>query len=124
MRPLHSSATVVRKVCGSGFLGLKHTLIGTVSIATWFINYTVETRKGSTPAFAAKLLAGAQAAFTVGRFSGTLIMHHVKPRKVFLAYLSGVIIFLAAACGARGNAGVCELYCRFERDISVNADHE
>jgi MFS transporter, FHS family, L-fucose permease len=79
-----------------------------VAIATWFINYTVETRKGSTPSFAAKLLAGAQAAFTVGRFSGTFLMRFAKPRKVFLLYLTCVIIFLAAACGARGNAGVCE----------------
>jgi MFS transporter, FHS family, L-fucose permease len=81
-----------------------------VAIATWFINYTIETRPGSSASFAAKLLAGAQAAFTVGRFSGTFFMHYVKPRKVFLVYLSLVVVFLAAASGARGNAGVCEFW--------------
>jgi FHS family L-fucose permease-like MFS transporter len=81
-----------------------------VAIATWFINYCIETRPGSTPAFAAKLLAGAQAGFTVGRFSGTFLMHYIKPRKVFLVYLAMVVVFLAASCGARGNAGVSMLY--------------
>ena len=81
-----------------------------VAIATWFINYTIETRANSSTSFASKLLAGAQAGFTLGRFSGTLFMHFVKPRMVFLVYLSLVIVFLAAACGARGNAGVSMLY--------------
>ena len=81
-----------------------------VAIATWFINYTIDTRPGSTTAFASKLLAGAQGAFTLGRFSGTFFMHFIKPRKVFVVYLSLVIVFLAAACGARHNAGVSMLY--------------
>ena len=79
-----------------------------MSIATWFINYTTETRPGSSTALAAKLLAGAQAGFTVGRFSGTFLMQYIKPRKVFLVYLAMVVVFLAASCGARGNAGVCK----------------
>ena len=37
-------------------------------------------------------------------------MSFVKPRMVFLFYLAMVIVFLAAACGARNNAGVSMLY--------------
>ena len=93
-----------------------------VAIASWFINYTIETRPGSSPALAAKLLAGAQAAFTVGRFSGTFLMRYIKPRKVFLVYLGLVIVFLAAACGARGNSGVGE-FPKLAIDIEEENTH-
>lgn len=33
-------------------------------------------------------------------------MRYVRPRWVFLVYLTGVVIFLAAATGARDNAGI------------------
>jgi hypothetical protein len=33
-------------------------------------------------------------------------MKFVKPRYVFLAYLTGVVAFLGAATGARQNAGI------------------
>lgn len=79
-----------------------------MSIASWFINYATDTRPGTSPALAAKLLAGAQAGFTIGRFSGVGFMHFFRPRKVFLFYLGCVCIFLAASAGARGNAGIGE----------------
>jgi FHS family L-fucose permease-like MFS transporter len=82
----------------------------TVAIAGYFINYAVETRPNTSSALGAKLLAGAQAAFTVGRFSGTLFMKFVRPRWVFLVYLSGVIAFLAASTTQRGNTGICKLH--------------
>jgi hypothetical protein len=44
------------------------------------------------------------------------MMHFFKPRKVFLVYLGGVCIFLAAACGARGNSGIGECSLSFPRD--------
>ncbi|KAK5267138.1 hypothetical protein LTR96_007805 [Exophiala xenobiotica] len=74
--------------------------------ASYFINYAVDTRPGTSSATGAKLLAGAQGAFAFGRFSGTFLMKFVKPRYVFLAYLTGVVAFVGAASGARQNAGI------------------
>lgn len=81
-----------------------------VAIATYFINYAVETRPGTSSALAAKFLAGAQGAFTVGRFSGTLLMHLMRPRWIFLVYLSGVVIFLAVATDTRDNVGLSMMF--------------
>lgn len=81
-----------------------------VAIASYFINYAVETRPGTDSALGAKFLAGAQGAFTVGRFSGTLFMKYAKPRWVFLAYLTGVVIFLGAATGTRNNTGLSMMF--------------
>ena len=81
-----------------------------VAVATWFINYAVEGRPGTTSSTASGLLAGAQGAFTIGRFSGTALMRFVKPRLVFFAYLGGVIVALCLATGVRGTAGIAMLY--------------
>lgn len=77
-----------------------------VAVATYFINYATETRSNTDSALAAKLLAGAQGAFAVGRFGGSLIMKFVKPRLVFLAFITGVIIFNAASITTRENTGI------------------
>jgi FHS family L-fucose permease-like MFS transporter len=79
-----------------------------VAIAGYFINYAVETRPGTSNATGAKMLAGAQGAFAVGRFSGTFFMKYIRPRYVFLVYLSGVIVFLAASTTQRDNIGICK----------------
>lgn len=83
---------------------------GQVAIATWFINYVVDGSPNTSSSTASALLAGAQAAFTIGRFSGAAIMKFVRPRWVFFAYLGGVLIFLALATGLRGIAGITMLY--------------
>jgi MFS transporter, FHS family, L-fucose permease len=80
-----------------------------VAVATWFINYATESTN-VTASTASSLLAGAQAAFTVGRFSGTGLMRLIRPRLVFLFYLGGVIVALALATGVRGRAGIAMLY--------------
>lgn len=77
-----------------------------VAIAAYFINYTVETWPGQSNASGAKFLAGAQGAFAVGRFMGTFFMKFFKARWVFLAYLSGVIAFLAASITQRKQSGM------------------
>jgi FHS family L-fucose permease-like MFS transporter len=69
----------------------------TVGIAGYFINYAVETWPGTSSSTGSKYLAGAQGAFTVGRFSGALLMKYMRARWVFLIYLSGVVAFLAAS---------------------------
>ncbi|GAM86354.1 hypothetical protein ANO11243_043680 [Dothideomycetidae sp. 11243] len=81
-----------------------------VAIAGYFINYVTETRANTDNALGAKFLAGAQGAFALGRFAGTLIMKFSNPRKVFMAYISGCIIFLAPAIVHYGNAGLSLLY--------------
>ncbi|KAJ7629566.1 major facilitator superfamily domain-containing protein [Mycena rosella] len=84
-----------------------------VAIATYFINYVTETRANTTASTGAKLLAGAQGCFAVGRFSGSgkpsSIMSYIRPRKVFLAYLTLVIVFSAASVTQRGNTGLAML---------------
>lgn len=81
-----------------------------VAIASYFINYAVDTRPGTSSALGAKYLAGAQGAFTIGRFSGTFLMKFVKARWVFLVYLAGVVAFLGAATDTRNNVGVAMLF--------------
>lgn len=68
-----------------------------VAIASFFINYAVATRPNTSDSAAAQLFAGAQAAFTVGRFLGVFIMKHVRPRLVFLGFITGAIIFMIPA---------------------------
>jgi FHS family L-fucose permease-like MFS transporter len=80
-----------------------------VAIASYFINYATETRPGTSNSVAANFLAGAQGCFAIGRFSGSAIMSHVRPRKVFLVYLSLVIVFSSASITQRGNTGIAML---------------
>ncbi|KAH1754959.1 hypothetical protein KXX56_007737 [Aspergillus fumigatus] len=79
-------------------------------IAGYFINYAVETWPGTSSATGSKYLAGAQGAFTVGRFSGALLMKYMRARWVFLAYLSGVVAFLAASITQREQNGIAMLF--------------
>lgn len=46
----------------------------------------------------------------MGRFTGVAIMKFVKPRWVFLAYLTGCIVFISPAISQRGNSGMAMLY--------------
>ncbi|CAK1355836.1 unnamed protein product [Cercospora beticola] len=80
-----------------------------VAIASYFINYVAETTDYNDSQ-AAQLLAGAQGAFTAGRFAGVFIMKYVKARWVFLAYLSLAIVFISPSIGVHGNAGIAMLY--------------
>ncbi|KAL1616057.1 hypothetical protein SLS56_011572 [Neofusicoccum ribis] len=80
-----------------------------VAIATYFINYVTETRPGTSSSAGANFLAGAQGCFAVGRFSGSILMRFVKPRWVFLVYLTGVVAFNAASIDTVGNTGLAML---------------
>ncbi|KAL5337011.1 major facilitator superfamily domain-containing protein [Aspergillus crustosus] len=81
-----------------------------VAIASYFINYATETWPGTTSATGSKYLAGAQAAFTVGRFLGVVLMKYIRPRWVFIAYLTGVIAFCAASTTQRNETGIAMLF--------------
>ncbi|KAJ7088054.1 major facilitator superfamily domain-containing protein [Mycena belliarum] len=81
-----------------------------VAIASYFINYATETRPGTSAALGSKLLAGAQGSFALGRFSGSAIMSYIRPRKVFLVYLTLVVVFCSASITQRDNTGIAMLY--------------
>jgi FHS family L-fucose permease-like MFS transporter len=85
-----------------------------VAIAGSFINYVTETRvingRHATSSTAARFLAGAQGAFTAGRFVGSALMRFVKPRQVFMVYMTMCIIFIIPAITERGNTGMSMLY--------------
>ena len=77
---------------------------------SYFINYVTDTRPGTSSSLGSQFLAGAQAAFAVGRFAGAALMHVVRPRLVFLGFLTACIAFGIPAVTGRGDAGVAMLY--------------
>ena len=81
-----------------------------VAVAGYFINYVTETRPNTDSALGAKFLAGAQGAFATGRFAGVLLMKFVRPRWVFLVYMTCCIIFIAPSITQRDNTGMSMLY--------------
>jgi MFS transporter, FHS family, L-fucose permease len=81
-----------------------------VAIAGYFINYVDETRPGTGDALSARFLAGAQGAFALGRFVGVGLMKYIRPRYVFLVYLTMCIVFIAPAITQRGNIGMSMLF--------------
>lgn len=81
-----------------------------VAIASYFINYVRDTQSWSTDASAARFLSGAQGAFAGGRFLGSFIMNWVRPRWIFLAFLTSCIIFIAPAITQTGWTGMSLLY--------------
>ncbi|PNY25981.1 L-fucose-proton symporter [Tolypocladium capitatum] len=81
-----------------------------VAIASFFINYATGTRPDTDSALGAKFFAGAQASFAIGRFAGVGIMKYVRPRWVFLAFLTSCIIFLGPSITQGGNVGISMLY--------------
>lgn len=68
----------------------------------------VSKEEGSS--LGAKYLAGAQAAFAIGRFAGVGLMKFVRPRWVFLTYLTLCIIFIAPSITQREYVGMSMLY--------------
>lgn len=77
-----------------------------MAIAGYFINYAIDTWPGTDSAKGAKLLAGAQGAFAVGRFLGSGLMKFTRARYIFLAYLSCCVAFLAASVTQRDQRGI------------------
>ncbi|PYH94450.1 MFS general substrate transporter [Aspergillus ellipticus CBS 707.79] len=82
-----------------------------VAIASYFINYVVDTWPGTTSSTGSKYLAGAQGAFALGRFLGAIIMRFVRARWVFLVYLSCTVAFIAASITQRDRTGIAMLFC-------------
>ncbi|PSN69394.1 MFS general substrate transporter [Corynespora cassiicola Philippines] len=81
-----------------------------VGIAGAFINYVTETRGNTSSADGARFLAGAQGVFALGRFAGSALMRFVRPRWVFLVFMTMCIVFLSPSITQRGNTGMAMLY--------------
>lgn len=97
------SLLLVRLICFSP-LHLSNRNVG------YFINYVTEVRDNTNSALGAKFLAGAQGAFALGRFAGVGIMKFIRPRYVFLFYLSMCIVFIGPAITQRHDTGMAMLY--------------
>ncbi|KAF2105807.1 major facilitator superfamily domain-containing protein [Lophiotrema nucula] len=81
-----------------------------VAIAGAFINYVTETGAANNDSLGAQFLAGAQGAFALGRFVGSGLMKFVRPRYVFLVYMTLCIVFISPSITQRGNTGMSMLY--------------
>lgn len=81
-----------------------------VAIAGAFINYVTETRGNTDNAAGARFLAGAQGVFALGRFIGSFAMKYIKPRYVFLVFMTMCIVFIGPSITQRGNTGMAMLY--------------
>jgi len=80
-----------------------------VAIAGYFIHYVTEVKPSLSSADGSNLLAVAQALFAVGRFTAAIMMKWVKPRHILFIYMTGIIIFIAAAIGTTGNTAIAML---------------
>lgn len=79
------------------------------AVAGYFINY-VAAVAGHEHDAGAKLLAGAQGCFAVGRFVASGLLKFVKPRLVLMVFLSGTVLFGALTIGIKGDAGVAMIF--------------
>ena len=76
-----------------------------VAVAAQFINYSVESA-GLTHSQGSDRYAIGQGLFAIGRFVAAGGMMIVKPRLILLVFLSGVLVFIAAAMGVKGEGGI------------------
>ncbi|KKY24092.1 putative glucose galactose transporter [Phaeomoniella chlamydospora] len=79
-----------------------------VGVASQFINYTVESAKVSH-SVASDRYALAQGLFAIGRFAAAGLFVFVKPRWVLMAFMTAIMVFIAAAMGVWGEGGVAML---------------
>ena len=79
------------------------------AVANFFINYCEYVRPGMTQAAGSNQLAIAQALFAIGRFAAAGAMKFIQPRLILWLFMSMIVIFISAAIGAGGNAGIAVL---------------
>lgn len=79
-----------------------------VAVASQFIRYTEESA-GLNESQATDRFAIAQALFAIGRFAAAGLFMFVKPRLVLMVFMSAIMVFIGAAMGAYGEAGVAML---------------
>ena len=79
-----------------------------VGVASQFIKYSVESA-AITESQASDRYAIGQGLFAIGRFAAAGGMMFVKPRWILMVFMTAIMIFIAAAMGTYGNAGIAML---------------
>ncbi|KAL8243708.1 hypothetical protein R6Q59_009966 [Mikania micrantha] len=79
-----------------------------VAVASQFIKYTEESA-GLTASQASDRYAIGQALFAIGRFAAAGAFMFIKPRYILMIFMTGIMIFNAAAIGVWGEGGVAML---------------
>ena len=79
-----------------------------VGVASQFIKYAVESA-GISDAAASDRYAIGQGLFAIGRFAAAGAMMFMKPRWILMFFMTMIMIFIGAAMGAKGEAGVAVL---------------
>ena len=79
-----------------------------VAVASQFIRYTQESA-GLAEHAASDRFAIAQALFAIGRFAAAGLFMFVKPRIVLMVFMTAIMVFVGAAMGVYGEAGVAML---------------
>lgn len=79
-----------------------------VAVAAQFIKYAVESAH-LTDSQGSDRYAIAQGLFAIGRFAAAGGMMFMKPRYILMTFMTGVMIFIAASMGAKGEGGVATL---------------
>lgn len=77
-----------------------------IILPSYFMNYVVEVRPGTTSATASNLLAVVRGLFATGRFVGSLAMKFAKPRHILLLTMTMVIVFIVAGITTKGNTAI------------------
>ena len=79
-----------------------------MGVASQFIKYSVEAA-GITDSQASDRYAIGQGLFAIGRFAAAGGMMFIKPRWILMVFMTAIMIFIAAAMGTYGNAGIAML---------------
>jgi MFS transporter, FHS family, L-fucose permease len=79
-----------------------------VAIASQFIKYSQESAKISASAASDRYAIG-QSLFAIGRFAAAGLFMVVKPRIVLMIFMTAIMIFIGAAMGVEGEAGIAML---------------
>lgn len=79
-----------------------------VAVASQFIRYAQESA-GLSESQASDRYAIGQSLFAIGRFAAAGFFMFVKPRLVLMIFMTMIMIFIGAAMGAQGEAGVAML---------------
>lgn len=79
-----------------------------VAVASQFIKYAQESA-GLTASKASDMYAVGQGLFAIGRFVAAGLMMKIKPRLILMTFMTGVMIFICAAIGVYGYAGIAML---------------
>lgn len=79
-----------------------------VAVASQFINFS-KYSAGISASAASDRYAIGQGLFAIGRFVAAGLFMFVKPRLILMLFMTMIMIFIAAAIGAQGEAGVAML---------------